>query len=82
MFLDEIILPSQKHGIIVCVPKYSRPVNPDDYQPLTLKNTNLKLLSRILANRLRPWLTDLLHPSQHCAIQGINILGAVAAIRA
>jgi hypothetical protein len=80
MFLDEIILPPQKHGIVVCVPKSSRPVHPDDYRTLTLMNTDLKLLSRIFANRLRPWLTDL-HPSQHCGIEGNNILRAVAAIR-
>jgi hypothetical protein len=80
MFLDEAILPSQKHGIIVCLPKSNRPTHPDDYRPLTLMNTGLKLLSRILANRLRPWLNDL-HPSQYCGVQVNNILGAVAAIR-
>jgi hypothetical protein len=81
MFLDEVILPSQTHGIIVCEPKANRPTHPDDYRPLTLMNADLKLLSLILANRLRPWLNDLLHPRQHCGIQGNNILGAVAAIR-
>jgi hypothetical protein len=76
-----LLLPSQKHGILVCLPKSSRPLYPDDYRPLTLMNTDLKLLLRILANRLRAWLTDLLHPSQHCGIQDNNILGAIAAIR-
>jgi hypothetical protein len=77
MFLDVIILPSQKHGIIVCVPKSRRPVYPDDYRPLTLMNTDLKLLSHILANRLHPWLTS---TPANTGIQGNNILGAVAAI--
>ena len=44
-------------------------------------NSDFKLLSRIIANRLRPLLNDLLHPSQHCRVHHNNILGAIAAIR-
>jgi hypothetical protein len=42
---------------------------------------NLKLLSRIIANRIRPWLATLLHTSQHCGIQGHNICVAIAGVR-
>jgi hypothetical protein len=40
-----------------------------------------KTLSRILANTLKKWTKDLLHPSQHCGIADNNIFGALAAIR-
>jgi hypothetical protein len=43
-------------------------------------NSDFKLLSRIIANGLRQWLKDLLHPSQNCGVYGNNILGALAAI--
>ena len=43
--------------------------------------TDFKLLSRIIVNRLRPWLDDLLNPSQHCGLYDNNILGAISTIR-
>ena len=56
-------------------------MRPEDFRHLTLLNADLKLLSRILANRIRPWLATLLHPSQHCGIQGHNIFQAIAGVR-
>jgi hypothetical protein len=60
MYMDGTILGSQKHGIIVCVPKKWNPERPADYRFLTLLNANFKLLSRLIANRLRPWMRDII----------------------
>jgi hypothetical protein len=60
--------------------KMPRPNRPEDYRPLTLLNADFKLLARIIANRIRPWINDLLHLSQHCGVQD-NTLGAISAIR-
>jgi hypothetical protein len=65
MYIDGHISDNQKHGMIICVPKKPRPMRPEDFRHLTLLNADLKLLSRILANRIRPWLATLLHPSQY-----------------
>jgi hypothetical protein len=81
IFVEGSILDTQKHGIIVCLPKTNKPVQPEEYRPFTLLNAEYKLLSRIIANRLRSWMKDFLHPSQHCGIRDNNILGAIAAIR-
>jgi hypothetical protein len=81
MHSDGKIMEQQKHGILVCIPKKPTPIRPDDYRALTLLNADLKLMARIIANRLRPWLTDLLHPSQHCGVQGNTILDAIATVR-
>jgi hypothetical protein len=81
MFMDEKLMDSQKHGIIVCLKKIPRPTRPEDNRPLTLLNADFKLLARIIANRIRPWIKDLLHPSQHCGVQDNNISGAISAIR-
>jgi len=81
MFMGEKLVDSQKHGIIVCLEKIPRPTQPKDYRPLTLLNADFKLLVRIIANRIRPWTNDLLHPSQHCGVQDNNTLGAISAIR-
>jgi hypothetical protein len=61
--------------------KILQPTRPEDYRPLTLLNADFKLLARIIENRIRPWINDLLHPSQHCGVQDNNILGAISAIR-
>ena len=81
MFIDGDILDSQKHGMLVCLPKTTKPARPEDYRPLTLLNTDFKLLARIIANRIRPWISDLMHPSQHCGVQDNTIFGAISAIR-
>jgi hypothetical protein len=54
MYVDDQISDNQKHGMIVCVPKKARTMSPEDFRHLTLLNTDIKFLSRILANRLRP----------------------------
>lgn len=38
-------------------------------------------MSRILADRLNPWLTTLLYPSQHCGIRGQTVFEALATVR-
>jgi hypothetical protein len=81
MYREGQITDRQKYGIIVCIPKQARPMRPEDYRPLTLLNTDNKLLTRIIANRLRPWLRELLHPAQHCGLPGTTIFEVLATIR-
>jgi hypothetical protein len=71
----------QKHVVVVCIPKTPHPVYPADYRPLTLLNTDLKLLARIIARRLDLWLPHILHPGQHCGVLGKSILEAAATLR-
>jgi len=49
MFMDEKLMDSQKHGIIICLKKIPQPTQPEDYRPLTLLNADFKLLARIIA---------------------------------
>jgi hypothetical protein len=81
MYIDGKISDNQKHGLIVCVPKKPRPTRPEDFRHLTLLNADLKLMSGILANHISPWLTSILHPSQHCGIYGHSIFEAIATVR-
>jgi hypothetical protein len=68
-------------GLIVCLPKNAHTKNVDDYRPLTLLNTDYKILARIKANRLSPCLAAILHSNQQCGIQGISAFEAVATVR-
>ena len=64
-----------------CLTKKPDPGTPEEYRPLTLLNANHKLLTRIIANRLQPWMGNILHSSQHCGRNGHTIFEAVATIR-
>jgi hypothetical protein len=52
----------QKQG--VCIPKHTTPKRVADYMPLTLLNADYKIYARILANRLKQTLHDVLNASQ------------------
>ena len=66
MYRDGIISDQQHCGILVCLPIKPDPTRTEDYRDLTLINTDYKLFTRIIANRLRPWLAGILQPSQNC----------------
>lgn len=81
MHQDGIITANQKHGIIVCIPKTLSPTRVDEYRPLTLPNTDYKILAGIITNRLRPWLPDVLQQSQFCGMQGNTVFEEAAMVR-
>jgi hypothetical protein len=81
MFTINNVSEQQKRGAIVCIPKTARPHQPSDYRPITLLNTDYKILARIMANRIRPTLEELLHPSQYCGQSGNTIFEAIATVR-
>ena len=81
MFFDRAITPQQKLGTIVCLPKHGPMLTPADRRPITLLNTDCKLLTRILARRLRPLIDLHLHSTQYCGVTGNTILDAVATVR-
>jgi len=81
MYRDGKITDQQNYGIIVCIPKQGNPTRPEDYRPLTLLTTDYKLLTRIITNRLRIWMKDILHPAQHCGLSETTVFEAFATIR-
>ena len=44
-----------------------------DYRPITLLNTELKILVRVLTNRLQLVISDLIGPEQNYAVKGRSI---------
>ena len=53
----------------------------DDYRPITLLNTELKIFARILANRLQLVISDLIGPEQSFAVKGRSIQDNLHLIR-
>ena len=81
MFMERKVSAQQKHGVIVCLPRSSDPTTPADFRPITLLNTDYKIMARIIAYRLRPMIEELLHPSQFCGVPGRTIFEAMANVR-
>jgi hypothetical protein len=79
MFLKKHITAQQKRGII-CLPKTQQSSTPDSYRPISLLNTEYKLLAPIMAHRLKPILSEQLSTGQYCGIAGRSIL-ALATVR-
>jgi hypothetical protein len=81
MYIGNLTTGSQKHGLLVCLPKHGRADRIDDFSPLTILNTDYKILARVIAQRMRPWLPYLLSHDQHCGLTGTTIYDALATIR-
>ena len=80
-YKDGKITDQQKYGIFVCIPKQGNPTRPVDYRPLTLLNTDYKLLTRTIANQLLIWMKDTLRPAQHCGLSETTVFEALATLR-
>jgi len=81
MFIHKSVSPQQKYGIIVSLPNNNGDQTPNGYRPITLLNTDYKLLARILARRLSQVLGDQLQSSQYCCVPGNSILEALSVVR-
>ena len=71
----------EKQGIVLCIPKTSAPTTPADYRSIALLNTDYKILARIIANKLRLTLSELLHPSQYWWCPAQQFFDAVETVR-
>ena len=49
MLRDRQLSERQKQEVIICIPKNARPHTPEDYRPLTLLNTDYKIIARLTA---------------------------------
>ena len=81
MSSDHQLSERQKQVVIVCILKTVRPGTHEDYRPLTLLNTDYKIVARLIAAGMRSIMADLLHPSQYCGVPGNKIFDAVATVR-
>ena len=82
-FAQGAIPGSVTKGVITLLKKGGRHVweGLDDYRPITLLNTELKILARVLANRLQLVISDLIGPEQTFAMKGRSIQDNLHLIR-
>ena len=82
-FAQGAISGSVTKGVITLLKKGGRHVGKglDNYRPITLLNTELKILARVLANRLQLVISDLIGPEQTFAVKGSSIQDDLHLIR-
>ena len=64
-----------REALVVMIPKQGKdPKMISSYRPISMLNIDTKILCRVLANRLLPYLPRLVHPDQNGFIPGRNTL--------
>ena len=64
-------------SFLTLIPKKNNAINVKDFQPITSVGSVYKLLSKVLANRLRVVLDSLISESQNAFVGGRQILDSV-----
>jgi hypothetical protein len=63
---------------VTLLPKKSSPMMVSDYMPICLLNTSIKIVTKLLANRLQNTITKLIHKNQYGFIRGRTIQDCLA----
>jgi len=70
MFLHKNITPWQEHGVLICLPKSDEDNTPNGYRPMSVLNTDYRILARILACRLWQVIAEQLQHTPFCGVPG------------
>ncbi|XP_057419083.1 uncharacterized protein LOC130713326 [Lotus japonicus] len=62
--------PELLETLLVLIPKVDNPVRLKEMRPISLCNVSYKIITKVLVNRIRPLLHDLVHPLQGSFIPG------------
>ena len=77
-YLGNLNLESINTSYIILIPKTSSPESVNDYRPISLMNISLKLLTKILADRLQKVIILLIHKNQYGFIKTRTIQDCLA----
>jgi hypothetical protein len=69
-FHSGFMLKSLNHTFITLIPKVPNPEKVTQFRPIALCNVTYKIISKILVNRLKPFMDSLIIPFQNAFIQG------------
>lgn len=72
-FQGTLCIDSINSSFITLVPKINNPETISDYRPISLLNCRLKILTKLLADRLQQVITRLIHKNQYSFIRSRTI---------
>eukprot|EP00253_Pinus_taeda_P029368 PITA_29368 len=71
------LLPSLNSTFITLIPKEENSITPDKFRPIALCNVLYKVISKVIANRLKPLLPMLISPEQSGYVEGRQIMDGI-----
>jgi hypothetical protein len=77
-YLGDVCLQSLNGSHIVLVPKHDHAIKVTDFRPISLLNTSIKIITKILANRLQLVIPKLIHKNQYGFIRARSIQDCLA----
>jgi hypothetical protein len=80
MLNNGLLSPSLRHGYVRLLPKVPGVPMASQLRPITLLNTDYKLLTKMMVARLLPLLPSVLKATQLCSVQGHSIYDGPASI--
>ncbi|GJS13489.1 putative RNA-directed DNA polymerase, eukaryota, reverse transcriptase zinc-binding domain protein, partial [Tanacetum coccineum] len=72
-FTNGTLLKEVNHTIIALIPKIASPTRINDYRPISCCNVIYKCISKIIANRIKDSLKNLVSPNQSAFVSGRRI---------
>jgi hypothetical protein len=75
---NTLYLQSINGSYITLVPKVQNPSNVTDFRPISLFNSSIKLISKILANRLQNVILQIIHQNQYEFLKSRSIQDCLA----
>ncbi|GKD89732.1 putative RNA-directed DNA polymerase, eukaryota, reverse transcriptase zinc-binding domain protein, partial [Tanacetum coccineum] len=72
-FINGILLKELNHTIIALIPKVNTPLRINDYRPISCCNTLYKCISKIISNRMKESLSELISLNQSAFVLGRRI---------
>lgn len=69
-FATGTLYPALTRTFISLILKVSNPESISQFRPISLCNFNYKIISKVMANRLKPWLPNIITPEQSAFIWG------------
>lgn len=69
-FEDPSIIKNVNQTLLVLIPKVENPESLKDMCPISLCNVIYKMITRIIANRIKPYLPELIAPNQSSFVPG------------
>ena len=83
-YLQKHLTSSQSHALIKLIPKKPNPTSVKDWRPISLLNTDYKILSSIISARIKPILNSTIFLEQQCGLPDrqifnnhLNIISAI-----
>jgi hypothetical protein len=77
-FSGSVNLQAINSSFITLIPKTGNPVTPNDFRPISLLNSILKLITKLMADRLQALIIPLIHKNQYGFIKSRTIQDCIA----